>query len=107
MSTDPLEGRTPTEYLILEVLAARHRTGEPFWPFPSRFLRQLRSLKAAGLVTFESAVTAGDYRAGLTVEGRKAAVSEGYVVPAAREWKARAERAEAAVEALRGLVGKP
>jgi hypothetical protein len=30
-----------SQYLVLEVLAARYRLGEPFWTFPSRFRRAL------------------------------------------------------------------
>lgn len=99
MSGD-LYGRTPTEYLILEVLAARHRTGEPFWPFPARFKPQLRALETAGLVWFESDVMPGAWRAGLTGGGREAALSPDYVTPDARRWKVRAERAETGIEAL-------
>lgn len=40
----------PTQYLILEVLAARHRLGETWWPFPTRMQPAIDALAEAGLV---------------------------------------------------------
>jgi len=41
---------TPSEYLVLEVLAARFRLGESIWPFPSAFKATALSLKEKELV---------------------------------------------------------
>lgn len=40
----------PTQYLVMEVLAARHRTGEPYWTFPSSLRQTLDALVRADLV---------------------------------------------------------
>lgn len=60
----------PTQYLILEVLAARHRTGEPFWTFPN-----------LGLITTMSSPAPRTYRAKLTDQGIATALSATYDVP--------------------------
>lgn len=60
------------QYLILEVLRARHRLGEPFWPIPKRAKKQLTALQDAGLVSYESGVIEGWYDASLTPRGMEA-----------------------------------
>ena len=75
---------TPTQELILEVLAARHRLGEPFWPFSRRLRRHLDILQAAGLISYESDVMPDAYRVRLTEAGRREALSDTYVSPDAR-----------------------
>lgn len=96
----------PTQYLILEVLAARYRTGESYWTLPSRFTNQLRILAEAGLVGFEGA---GEktLRAWLTDDGKAAAMSDGYQAPADREivaerdmWRDACQEARAAFSEL-------
>lgn len=75
---------TPTEYLILEVLAARFRLGEHLWPFPNRFRPALRTLHAKGLVSFQSHVTAGNQAVRLTVDGEHRCLDLSYRPPAQR-----------------------
>ncbi|MEW2474627.1 hypothetical protein AB0875_12630 [Micromonospora gifhornensis] len=72
----------PTQYLILEVLAARHRLGETTWTFPSRFRAVLHALADAGLIGWKSGVAPRSYIAWLTGAGRSAVLSDTYVAPA-------------------------
>jgi hypothetical protein len=65
-------GLPPTQYLILEVLAARYRLGERLWTFPSRVQRQIGVLDRLGLVWQASGVVPYRVRAGLTDAGVKA-----------------------------------
>jgi len=50
---------TPTEALILEVLAARYRLGNKTWTFESRSNASLKKLADKGLLNFNSASTEG------------------------------------------------
>lgn len=72
---------TPTEDLILEVLAARYRLGETIWTFDSRLTRQIDSLATKGLVSTMSGIVERTIRASLTDEGLREAVSPNYVPP--------------------------
>ena len=46
-----IDGLPPTEYLVMDVLAARARLGEPFWTVPSRMRPTMRALAGrSGLV---------------------------------------------------------
>lgn len=96
----------PTQDLILEVLAARHRLGEPHWPFERRHRKALDALTDRGLISYESDVMPGLYRARLTNQGRSEALSATYVSPDAVHWKRRAEQAEAAVDALTAQLAR-
>lgn len=62
---------TPTEVLILDVLAARHRTGEPFWTFHTRFRRALNGLKSRGLVNIWSGNVEHTLRVAFTEAGQE------------------------------------
>ncbi len=46
---------TPTQELVLEVLVARYRLGEPCWTFTSRVMHAVESLENRGFVTWKSA----------------------------------------------------
>lgn len=76
-----LDNLPPTQYLILEVLAARHRLGEAHWTFPVRVAASLRDLQAVGLISVMHGITEHTLRASLTDAGREHALSEGYVSP--------------------------
>jgi hypothetical protein len=39
-----------TQHLVMEVLAARHRLGEAFWPFPQNCIKAIEALERHGLV---------------------------------------------------------
>lgn len=80
---EPLDGTTPTEALILEVLAARYRLGERVWPFERRYRRQLDRLQAAGFITYQSGVHS-EYDARLTPQGIDALLSPTYRPPSYR-----------------------
>jgi hypothetical protein len=79
------ESLPPTQYLILEVLAARWRLGESSWPFPTRLRPALTALRDLGLVSFEAYNTPGNYRVRLTELGRGASMSDDYVSPLSRQ----------------------
>lgn len=76
----------PVQALIMEVLAARERLGEPFWPFSKRMRSALRALDTAGLVSWEADISPGSYRAWLTPAGREFAMRSGYEPPATEEF---------------------
>lgn len=78
----------PTQYLILEVLAARYRTGETHWTFPAKLRPQMEALERLGLIGWKSGVEYGTVRAWFTDEGRAASISPTYVSPNA-EWSIR------------------
>ncbi len=72
----------PVQYLVLEVLAARHRTGEQLWPFPSRVRPALVALKQLGLIETMHGNVPHTLRARLTEPGLRAVISPTYVPPA-------------------------
>lgn len=80
---DRADGLPPTQYLLIEVLAARYRLGETYWTFPTRCLPTARQLEAAGLVTTRPAGTHGNFEAQLTDVGVAQALSPTHVPPIA------------------------
>jgi hypothetical protein len=86
MTTAPVDtdDLPPTQYLILEVLAARYRTGEPTWTFPSRLRHQMAVLASLGLIGWKSGVGPRTVLAWLTDAGRDAATHPGYTPPCER-----------------------
>jgi DNA-binding PadR family transcriptional regulator len=71
----------PTAYLVLEVLAARHRLGEEIWPFPTSVAEALHRLEEAGLIFRMHGSTPKTVRAGLTEAGKAALLADGYRSP--------------------------
>lgn len=69
---------TPTEELILDVLAARYRLGETLWTFSSRHSKALDSLEAKKLISGMHGITENTLRASLTELGKKYALSSTY-----------------------------
>ncbi|MEV0726024.1 hypothetical protein AB0I37_25000 [Micromonospora purpureochromogenes] len=69
------------QYLILEVLAARYRTGEVAWTFPARLRRECDRLADTGLIGWKSGVAPKTVIAWLTDAGKRASMSETYVPP--------------------------
>lgn len=59
----------PTQYLAMEVLAARWRLGEPTWTFPGHCRPTLRALADKNWVGHKSGVAQGTELAWLTDEG--------------------------------------
>jgi hypothetical protein len=72
---------SPTQYLVMEVLAARARCGEPLWTFPSVLRYQLDALLSAGLIDVLNSPAPGSLRAKLTDAGRKHVLKANYVPP--------------------------
>lgn len=72
---------TPTEDLILEVLAARLRLGETRWPFDTKHGKAIKSLSKNGLVSFDHGNVESTYNVWLTPDGKSATVSPTYEAP--------------------------
>lgn len=73
-----------TQELLLEVLAARTRLGEPCWTFPSQARPQLRALQSAGLVQILRGHDTGDVVATLSDDGRHRQLPQDYQTPTQR-----------------------
>jgi hypothetical protein len=76
----------PTMYLVMEVLAARHRLGERVWPFPYRLVTALRELRRLGLVELKSGVIARTVVVWLTDLGRASVLADDYPPPGPRNF---------------------
>jgi hypothetical protein len=63
---------SPSEDLMMEVLAARYRLGEQIWTFANSTKPTARKLEKRGWITMYSGQVERTYRAGLSVEGIKA-----------------------------------
>lgn len=85
MSEENGEKLTPTEDLVLEVLAARHRLGEHLWTFDSCHAKTLRQLVERGYVTTMHGNVENTLRASLTPKGRERELSPGFMPPILRE----------------------
>lgn len=74
---------TPTQELVMEVLAARHRTGEHMWTFSSKpaITRAARELEELGLVWTKSGQVEHTFQAGLTREGKRESLDSSYTTP--------------------------
>jgi hypothetical protein len=75
----------PTQYLILEVLAARWRLGERLWTFPTSCRPAAAKLAELGLTNWRSGPAAHTIQVWLTEAGRAASLSETYVPPIVKE----------------------
>lgn len=73
---------TPTQYLALEVLGARHRLGVTVWPFPLSTRSALDVLARLGLVEQMPGQAQGTCRARLTDKGVTAVTDRSYKPPA-------------------------
>lgn len=82
-TTTDIDSLPPTEYLILEVLAARHRLGEQLWTFPNqpRLVAAAHMLARRGLIGVKSGVAPASIQAWLTEGGRSATLSDSYEAP--------------------------
>lgn len=74
---------TPTEKLILEVLAARARLGEHFWTFEKNttVTRALTELETKHYVSFQHGVAPDTYRVRLTFAGSALVLADAYQPP--------------------------
>lgn len=78
----------PAQYLIMEVLAARWRTGEPTWTFPQRLRPHVTALAAAGLVEWDRGGQPRTLLVWFTDRGRAVATTGTYEPPG---WKTQRE----------------
>jgi hypothetical protein len=72
---------TPTQDLVMEVLAARWREGWSVWTFDARHRRTLEQLAARGLVHEKSGVIEKTWLGWLTDQGKAAVFSPTYTGP--------------------------
>jgi hypothetical protein len=71
----------PTQYLLLEVLAARMRLGESYWTFSDCCMPAARKLEERGLITTRSGPAPKAFEARFTDAGRAACLFRTYVSP--------------------------
>lgn len=76
-----VEELTPTEELLLEVLAARYRCGETAWTFSRRMRPIAVRLESRGLVNWKSGIVENTILVWLTDEGQETVLSDTYVPP--------------------------
>lgn len=72
---------TPTQELVMEVLAARYRLGEYIWTFTSRVKKSVTELESAGLVGWKGGIVEKTIRVWLTEAGKEAFLSATYEPP--------------------------
>lgn len=78
---------TPTEDLLMEVLAARYRLGETSWTFQKRHAVTVKKLESRGLVRYMHGIVENTCRASLTVCGVQEYIVPSYVAPVLRRYK--------------------
>jgi hypothetical protein len=66
---DILDGLTPTEYLVLDVMVARYRLGDDGWTFPTQVGPALARLATRGYVDYKSGVVQHTLQAWFTDKG--------------------------------------
>lgn len=94
----------PVQYLILELLAARVRTGEQVWSFPDRLRPQLRKLAEAGLIGWKSSPAPGACHAWFLEPGRTLMLLDDFQTPVTRLEKALEELHGSLAEARTALA---
>lgn len=72
---------TPTQDLIMEVLAARTRLGESWWPFPNIHNRASKGLEKLGLADRMHGDVENTFRLKLTLLGKSRMLSPDYLSP--------------------------
>lgn len=70
-----------TQYLLLELLAARHRNGEQLWTLPTSAIKTLRVLERLGLAEWRPSPAYGWCQGWLTEAGQRAMLSETHPAP--------------------------
>lgn len=76
---------TPTEDLIMEVLAARARLGETMWPFSTKLGKALKSLEDRGYIDTMHGMVEYSVRASLTDKGVEEYLDDRYLSPLERD----------------------
>lgn len=90
-----IDSLPPTQQLVLDVLAARHRLGEQVWTFPAAVNPALRALADRGLVTLLNGIVEKSTRARLTDAGQRLVLDGRYRPP-----NGGIERLRAALQAI-------
>jgi hypothetical protein len=72
---------TPTEDLMMEVLAARHRLGESLWTFDSRTRRLAVHLEKMGFIVLIHGNVENTFRARMTTQAADVYLSKRYKPP--------------------------
>lgn len=85
---------TPTQELLMEVLAARYRCGETLWTFDARHRKQLEKLESIGMVSVMDGMVENTCRASLTEKGKAEWISDRYVSPFQKQINDAEERAK-------------
>lgn len=70
--SDILDGLTPTEYLVMDIMVARYRLGDDSWTFPTEVGPALERLSQRGYLSYKSGVVYRTLHAWLSEEGAKA-----------------------------------
>jgi DNA-binding MarR family transcriptional regulator len=83
--SEQTHGLTPTQDLIMDVLAARLRTGEHLWTFSSRQTQTAEALETRGLVSVMSGAVEYTIRVRLTDAGQKLVFGSTYISPIEKE----------------------
>lgn len=106
---DPIDidNLPPTQYLVMEVLAARARTGESLWTFPSNLAVPLRSLEQLGLVSVMHGVAPASLRARLTETGKSCVLKPDFVPPVVQQVLDAVEEGMRAASDLLAKIGTP
>jgi hypothetical protein len=91
----------PTQYLVMEVLAARHRLGETLWTFPSNLRQTMEQLARQQLIGWKSGVAPASIQAWLTDTGRAEVLKPDYVPPILR-----ADGYQRAIAVLNGVAAR-
>lgn len=82
---EPEEDLPPTQYLMMEVLAARYRLGENYWTFPSSHRRIADELERKGLVYQKSGRVERTILVWLTDAGKAGVLSPNYQPPGVQD----------------------
>lgn len=81
MTPEEADKLPPTQYLMMEVLAGRFRTGEKHWTFPAKLSRVARALEKRGLVWWKFGVVRKTIWVGMTREGVETFIDPRYHPP--------------------------
>jgi hypothetical protein len=73
---------TPAQDQLMDLLVARTRLGEPFWPIDNAFRRTAKILEEKGLLTLMHGNVEGTFRASLSGEAIKIYITDSDFMPA-------------------------
>lgn len=72
---------TAAQDIMVDLLVARHRLGEPFWPISTKLTRTYTELRVKGYVTVMDGNVEGTVRLALTREARKELIETSTYTP--------------------------